>query len=371
MPPIPQLRKPIHVIKQRSMLCVVLALLASGVQAQTGEGCADDADSTQRLACYDRVYRPEQKTAADGLSLSLMVPEAPPLARAAANKTQDEAPQSMDNSTMFTKFWELTPEDKRGAFIVRTYMPNYFLPIHLTSRINNTPNSPEQPASAQVNHYRNIEAKLQLSLRAKIAEDVVLPNADVWFTFTQQSLWQIWDQQDSSPFRNTDYQPEVIYVVPVPQRLGKLPGGWQWRMAQFGMAHQSNGQNDPLSRSWNRYYVSTAFDRGEYGVQLRANRRIEASGGGGNNPDLMHFVGNSEVIASWLPGRATATLNWRTSMNSARRGSLQLDVTYPVNGAKPEALRWYLQLFTGYGETLLDYNHQQSSVGLGLTLFQF
>lgn len=38
---------------------------------------------------------------------------------------------------------------------------------------------------------------------------------------------------------------------------------------------------------------------------------------------------------------------------------------------QPSGLRWYAQLFHGYGETLLDYNHRQSSLGLGLTLFQF
>lgn len=236
-----------HLSKNNFVLFALL-LLAPGVNAQTGEGCAEDADDKQRLACYDRVYRPDKKTAADGLSLSLMVPDAPPLAKAARQENKEPS-RAMENSTMFSKFWELTPEDKRGAFIVRTYMPNYFLPFHYTSRINNAPYSSAQPAGTQATHYRNVEAKLQISLRAKIAEDLLLPNADLWFAFTQQSLWQIWDKKDSYPFRSTDYQPEAIYVVPVPQSLGKLPLGWQWRMVQLGFAHQSNGQNDPLSRS--------------------------------------------------------------------------------------------------------------------------
>ena len=85
-----------------------------------------------------------------------------------------------------------------------------------------------------------------MSLRAKVAEGLLLPDADLWFAFTQRSLWQVWNPQESSPFRSTDYQPEAIYVIPVPQKLGTLPGGWTWRMAQLGLAHQSNGQTDFL-----------------------------------------------------------------------------------------------------------------------------
>src|SRR5690606_35396031 len=105
------------------------------------------------------------------------------------------------------------------------------------------------------------EAKIQLSLRSKVLEDVLLPGADLWVAYTQQSMWQLWNPAQSAPFRNTDYQPEVIYVVPTPAGWQNLPLGWSWRMAQFGMVHQSNGQPDPLSRSWNRLYASVGLER--------------------------------------------------------------------------------------------------------------
>ncbi len=59
---------------------------------------------------------------------------------------------------------------------------------------------------------------------------------------------------------------------------------------------------------------------------------------------------------------------WKTNF-TRNRGSLQLDWTMPVSRKDPKGLRWYAQVFTGYGESLIEYNFKQTSVGLGVTLF--
>ena len=327
---------------------------------QAPAACAREPDDARRLACYDRLFRAPE-TAAPPANRQ---PAATPPANAAA-----EPAGTGTVASVLSKAWELTPADKRGTFVVRTYLPNYFLPLHGTSSIV-APSSPTHPAIAQGTPYRRVETKLQISLRTKVAEDVLLPGADVWFAYTQRSLWQLWTPSQSSPFRSTDYQPEAILVVPVPDRWATLPGGWHWRMGQFGVVHQSNGQSDPLSRSWNRVYLGTALERGEFGLQLKAYQRLPESGED-DNPDIMRYIGRHEITASWLPGRATASLTWHTDLGTLQRGSLQFDWTYPVRREQLLGLRWYVQLFSGYGETLLDYNHRQTSIGIGLSLFQF
>ena len=356
----------------------MLALVAPGAGAEALADCVNELDSPQRLACYDRLFRkaaaaPQASPSSSDAATGLSAPEAAaPAASIGLKRPADppvETPESMPVSTAFTKSWELTPETKRGTFVVRTYLPNFFLPAHYSSDINRSPSSPTHAAGDSSN-YRPVEAKLQVSLRAKVVQGLLLPNADLWFAFTQRSMWQLWSPGESSPFRNTDYQPEAIYVLPVPEKLGKLPGGWNWRMTQLGVAHQSNGQGDQRSRSWNRVYAAAAFDRGEFGLTVKAHRRLHESSDD-DNPDLTRNIGNTEITASWLPGLSTASVTLRTHLRSRSRGSLQLDWTHPVDRSHPEGLRWYAQLFTGYGETLLDYNHKQTSVGLGLTLFQF
>jgi phospholipase A1/A2 len=337
---------------------LAIALFTHAASAQDGARCATEPDPAKRLACYDRLFKPD--------------PDATPAApTTAASGPAASVTAPVGTGSIMSRLWELDAADKRRKFVVRTHLPNFLLPAHFTTSLNRAPQSPTRAALAPNDRYRPLEAKLQVSLRAKAASDVLLPDADLWLAYTQRSLWQLWNSQESAPFRSSDYQPEAIYVVPVPEGLRALPFGWQWRMVQAGFAHQSNGQAVPLSRSWNRVYLGAGFERNEFGVQWRVHRRVDESRSDDDNPDLTDYIGRGEILATWLPGTATASLAWRTNLKALNRGSLQLDLTYPVDSDEPAGLRWYVQVFTGYGETLLDYNHRQTTLGLGLSLFQF
>ena len=353
-------------------LAIATALAAAAslplhAAAQDASRCAAEPDPAQRLACYDRLFRPDPDA-----TPARPVPPAAAAGAAPGPAAAASAPSVAEPSgSIMSKLWELEPADKRRKFVVRTYLPNALLPLHHTTRLNRAPQSPTRAALAPNTRYRSLESKLQVSLRAKAASDVLLPDADLWLAYTQRSLWQLWNSQESAPFRSTDYQPEAIYVVPIPPESRELPFGWQWRMVQAGIAHQSNGQALPQSRSWNRVYLGAGFERGDFGLLWRVHKRLPESSEDDDNPDLTDYIGRGEILATWLPGAATASLAWRTNLRSLGRGSVQLDLTYPVYGAEPAGLRWYLQLFSGYGETLLDYNHRQTTIGLGMSLFQF
>jgi phospholipase A1 len=337
-------------------LALALASLAGTVAAQEPvERCINEPDDARRLACYDQQFRRSEKPA--------------PEAAAAAPAPPAETPPTRRLSTVLDNFWELTPEHKHGTFAVRTYLPNFVLPLHYTADPNPAPASPTRAAVPRAPNDKPVDVKLQISLRSKMAEGLLLPDADLWFAYTARSQWQLWNHADSSPFRNTDYQPEAIYVIPISERIDFLPAGWRWRMVQLGLVHQSNGQTEPLSRSWNRVYVTGGLNKDDFGLTVRAEKRLHESDD--DNPDIVRYVGNTEVVAAWVPGLATALLTWRLDTRNLSRGSLNFDWTYPVNRQQPGGLRWYVQLFTGYGETLLDYNHRQTSLGLGLALFAF
>lgn len=331
--------------------------------------CAAIGAGADRLLCYDKLAgrAPEPPVAGKDIvppavpATTLLAPEGipAPVAREAGG-----------SGSLMSAFWELDAADKRGTFNFTGYRPNYVLPLHWTSSINRAPFSPTQ-ATVLLPDYKPLEAKFQLSLRTKIAQDLLLPGADLWLAYTQQALWQIWNSQDSKPFRNSDYEPEAIYVVPTPDKLRNLPAGWQWRYTQFGLAHQSNGQSDPLSRSWNRVYLAAGFERGDWGFTARVNRRIKETYATDNNPDLLDYRGRGEFNLRWNSKLATTSLTYRTSLRDVKYGALEFEWTYPLYRDQPNGVRWYIQAFRGYGETLTDYNFRQTSIGAGLTFLSF
>lgn len=350
------------------LLVGLISAVCVGARAEpAGElkECLGLPDNNARLACYDRLAGRDAMVTLPASPAAPPGTGAPPVTQAAVPATQ----QASDGSFM-SRYWELDPADKRGTFNYTSYRPNFFMPLHEMRSVNRTPHSPTRGTVTTQPRYQNGESKLQVSMRSKLIEDAVLPGADLWVAYTQQSMWQLWNHDQSAPFRNTDYQPELIYVVPTPKSWQKLPLGWSWRMSQAGFVHQSNGQTDPLSRSWNRVYAQFGFERDDLMFTWRLERRLKTdSKVGDDNPDIDRYLGRTEAQLIWTPDRSTYALMWRPSLSG--HGAVQLDWSYPVFKDRPDGLRWYVQLFQGYGETLLDYNFKQSSLSLGLTIFKF
>jgi phospholipase A1 len=357
--------------------CVAPPVAAQAIATPTNdaqaslEHCAQIGAPADRLVCYDKLagrapastVPPAQEALPSG---------AVPLAGTSSLEQKDapvaDTAEPKPATSLMSKFWELEPADKRGIFNFVGYQPNYVLPLHVTNHINRAPQSPTQ-ATVHEPDFRIEEAKFQLSLRTKLLQDALLPEADLWVAFTQEAMWQIYNGRDSKPFRNTDYQPEVIYIVPTPKSWRELPLGWQWRYTQLGLAHQSNGQSDPLSRSWNRVYLGTGFERGDWSLTGRFTQRLNEPITDDNNPDLVDFRGRGEFQLNWTHGLQTASLMIRSTLSSVK--AAQFEWSYPVSRDQPNGLRWFVQAFSGYGETLTDYNFRQASVGFGVTFLQF
>lgn len=276
-----------------------------------------------------------------------------------------------------SRFWELESGSDCGTFSFRGYRP---ISVSVTrgSNVNRQPSSGADAHSAATPvDYRRVENRIQLSVRTKIAQGMLTqgdnPRKDsLWFGYTQQSYWQLFNGGISRPFRSTDHEPEVFYVYPTD---APLPWGGRWRYSGVGLVHQSNGESNPLSRSWNRWYVMTGAEwRSGWQLHLKAWKRVAESAENDDNPGIQDYVGRGEARLLWnVNDQHILGLTVRGTPGRGR-GSGRLEWLRTLgegwNGGKSN-LRLHVQLFSGYGDSLLDYNYKRTALSVGLSLLDF
>ena len=336
-------------------------------------------DNAARLACFDTVMAaqlppaaPIRPLAAPGKAVDVLktakasADSASPTVVFSGQSPQEQAiladvgaGAALDAYTPLSSLFDLDQNDEAGILSVRAHRPMYLLPAWYAAHPNRNPSSPTQgPASQYRDQDKNVEAKMQISFKTKVAQDLFRTRADLWFGYTQISNWQVYNGSWSAPFRNTDYEPEVFLTQPV--KLD-LPGGGKLRMVALGAVHQSNGQTDPLSRSWNRLYAAAGAEWGNLTVLPRLWWRIPEAKGSNDNPDISDYMGYGDVKLQYRFGdRQILGMLGRFNPKSGK-GAVQLDYTFPVAGK----LKGYVQYFNGYGNNLLDYNHHHNSIGIG------
>jgi phospholipase A1 len=260
--------------------------------------------------------------------------------------------------------WEIDPEHYLGNFRITPYKPTYIMFTRWSSDTNRQPASfnPEYVLESPLD-LNATELRFQISFKTKIVRSFFLRNLDLWVAYTQKSHWQVYNAETSRPFRETNYEPELIlnYGMRVPLL------GFDLRMAGLSFNHQSNGRSLPLSRSWNRIIFHMAMERENWQVTLRPWIRLADSDD--ENPLIGDYYGRMEGIVTRQLGSHLITLEGTHSLKfgSDNRGSLRLGWVFPIDGF----LRGHLEIFEGYGETLIDYNHRQFTVGLGLSLVEW
>jgi len=324
--------------------------------------CTGIETDSQRLACYDRatgrVNLPTAQKRVDAGATSMFDHDSHD--RVAAND-EVAAPLSLLDSR-----WELSPESKLGTFNVRGYKPVYLLPAFMTNNQNNMPHSPNPDNTVTDNQQLdNLEAKFQLSLKTKVWQGVFGDAGDLWVAYTQSSRWQVYNSELSRPFRETNYEPEAMLVFNTHYQLM----GWTGRILGIGVNHQSNGRGNPLSRSWNRVIADVGFERDGWTVMLRPWWRIPEQRRVDDNPDISDYIGRGEMQIVHEANGQEVALMLRHSMRGGDRshGAARFSWSFPLAGN----LRGYAEVFHGYGESLIDYNHRATYLGLGVSLLDW
>lgn len=337
-------------------LCLLLAanaLYASQPPTleQSVLACKDQADDAARLKCFDDIQ------------ISTQVAAAP------ADADVHEKPA---RSAYLERKWRLNPKDSdRDIADFETYKSNYLL-VSKTQSMNDTPSSPTHPNTVS-NHWNSEDLKFQFSLKTELWQDIPLvrelplvEDSRLWVAYTQQSYWQFFNAGISRPFRENDYEPEVILSLGLKHGDSDLllP-----RMLNLGLVHQSNGNSNQLSRSWNRIYLQGGWELSPHTTLLvRPWWRIPENHNSDDNPDIQKYLGYGDASIRWEgdDNKNAATLLLRDNLRSENKGYAQLDLQHSLS--KNNQVSAHLSLSTGYGDSLLDYNHATTVLGLGISI---
>ena len=278
---------------------------------------------------------------------------APAGAEPASGPPGAAAPAPSDSALESRLLQERRAEESR--FSILPHRPNYLLPLAW----NRSPDAGTFAASGAGGRPDRAEVKFQISLKTPLWDNVLGSRGTLYAAYSQLSFWQAYNGAESSPFRETNYEPELFLAF----RTGKEFAGWASRLAAVGIDHQSNGRSGPLSRSWNRVVAVLLFSRGDWYVTVRPWWRIPERASEDDNPGMERFYGYGELLVLRKLGEHTATAMFRNNLRaSGNKGAVQADWSFPLH----RKIRGYVQYFNGYGESLVDYAHSANRIGIGV-----
>ncbi len=188
----------------------------------------------------------------------------------------------------------------------------------------------------------------------------------LYFGYSQKSFFQLYNTDKSKPFRENNFNPELFTRISKPLRI--LPN-WSF---DLGLEHESNGNALPDSRSYNRIYFQPYWTRGREVWQLKTwyrlpeeRGRAETDAKRDDNPDLSEYTGYMEL-------RYRRDFPWRNSLIDVMvrgstvtgRGAIQADYSVEIGPVGS----FFVRVFNGYAESLIDYNRSVTRVGVGVAL---
>ena len=230
---------------------------------------------------------------------------------------------------------------------ISSYEDNYALGTYTTD-VNQ-----EEYAGTDLEDLQNFEVKYQLSVAVPIYR--FSKSTAIVGSYTQKSLWQLANSSISSPFRETNYKPQLFIAHQSNLLL--------FNHLEAGYKHESNGRSGDLSRSWDRLYLAAERLEGpvEWGVHLWL-----VVGDTSENRNIEDYYAPYEL---WLKFYSAAGIfNTRGFYNwNDDRGGVEVGYTFYFN----DIIGFYLQAYHGYGETLIDYDHNQTRIGLGFKLVKW
>ncbi len=331
----------------------------------------NEFEAKKRLSCFDSINTP-QEVLMEAANTQASSPEKDNLDKLPDSSPPIAVEKISPKLSYLERKWRLTSQGDWNVSDFETYKSNYLL-ITKTNSTNDVPTTPTQLNTLN----RNLDDKdlnFQISLKTEMMSNIPLirdlpyvTSSRLWGAYTQQSNWQVFDAKASRPLRENNYEPEIILSLGIDNEFSGEKKHYIPRMLNLGLVHQSNGRSNPTSRSWNRLYVEGGWELTDrLSLMVRPWWRLPESQD--DNPDIDKYLGYGDMSIRWEDEvrKNAATLTLRNNLRSENKGYAQLDLQRQV--FNNPYLKLHLMASTGYGASLLDYNHSQTIFGVGISL---
>ncbi len=246
-----------------------------------------------------------------------------------------------------------------APFTLMAHKPNYILVATYNSSGYNPDPYREQYKNPSL-ELDDTEAQFQVSIKTPLAIGL-FDTFDIYAAYTNRSFWQVYNDDISSPFRETNHEPEI---------WAQFNPNWEFHgftntANMVGFVHQSNGQGGNLSRSWNRIYANFVVEKDNLALAFKPWYRIPDDDD--DNPDIKDYMGNYELRGAYKWGKNVFSVMSRNNLQSGfSKGAVELSWSFPL-WSYPY-MKGYIQYFNGYGESLIDYNQYTNQIGIGFAL---
>lgn len=332
-----------------SVVALALLLIFSAIPAAQADTLSD----------YERCLLQTLRTGGDNLTMGQ--------ARAQCRKQNAVVEQAKEGKQaepgkLITEREEIDDSNVLKPFTLMAHKPNYFLAYAYNFAGYNADLFKQQYGNDDI-EADNQEIQFQISIKTPLAMNLFDKQVSIWGAYTNRSFWQFYNDEFSSPFRETNHEPEFWAQWDTDYDILGFEDG----AVRVGIVHQSNGQGGVLSRSWNRIFGEFLLSKGNMLLSFKPWWRIPEDTADDDNSDITDFLGNYEIRLSYKYDEQVFSLMSRNNLQSGfQRGAVEAGWSFPIFDYP--YIKGYIQYFCGYGESLIDYDHYVNRIGVGIIL---
>lgn len=242
-------------------------------------------------------------------------------------------------------------------FAITFYKPTYVLPYYYTASPyssiyqNNTPNNES---------IKKSEIKYQISFKVPVWKNILHRPVNLYLAYSQLSYWQAYNK--TAFFRETNYEPELFLANEINFQILKY---WTINFLNLGVVHESNGKGGNLERSWNRVYLEAISSNDHFMLSIKPWLVIHDQSLQKYNPNIADFLGYGQVVVAYKFYHQVISLQAHNFIESGgKHATAELTWSFPITSY----LNGYVDVFSGYGQSLIEYNHRTNSAGVGIAL---